>query len=155
MPVITLFSASYCRGDEVADEVARGLGYERIDREVLQWASEQFDISVQKLVRAMRGAPSVFDKFSHERDRCVAYIKAAIGEKLKGDNVVYIAADTTAERRVVQTGFRSDEQTEILSGLTLGESVVVQGQRSLKDGQPLKILERLTFESAEEEQAGS
>ena len=89
MPVITLFSASYCRGDEVADEVARRLGYERIDREVLQWASEKFDISVQKLVRAMRGAPSVFDKFSHERDRCVAYIKAAVGEKLKGDNVVY------------------------------------------------------------------
>jgi len=89
MPVITIFSASYCRGDEVAGEVARRLGYERIDREVLEWASEEFAISVEKLVRAMRGASSVLDKFSRERERCVAYIKAAVGEKLKRDDVVY------------------------------------------------------------------
>jgi len=69
----------------------------------------------------------------------------------KGDRVVYVAADTTAERRVVEIGFQDDVQTEIASGLVPGEQVVVQGQRSLKDGQPLKILERMTFESTEEE----
>ena len=89
MPVITIFSASYCRGDEVAGEVAGRLGYKCIDREVLEWASEEFDVSVEKLVRAMRGGSSVLDKFSRERERCIAYIRAAIGEKLKQDNVVY------------------------------------------------------------------
>ena len=89
MAVITIFSASYCQGDEVAVEVARRLGYVCVDKEVLDWASQEFDVSVSKLVRAMRGAASVFDKFSSERERCIAYIKAAIGEKLKRDNVVY------------------------------------------------------------------
>jgi membrane fusion protein (multidrug efflux system) len=73
----------------------------------------------------------------------------------KGDRVVYVAADTTAERRVVEVGFQNDVQTEIASGLAPGERVITQGQRSLKDGQPLRILERMTFESPKEEQAGS
>lgn len=73
----------------------------------------------------------------------------------KGDRIVYVAADTTAERRVVEVGFQNEVQTEIASGLNPGEMVVIQGQRSLKDGQPLKILEPMTFESAKEEQADS
>lgn len=73
----------------------------------------------------------------------------------KGDRIVYVAADTTAHRRVVEIGFQNDEQTEIVSGLDPGESVVIQGQRSLKDGQPLKILERLRFDSDKERQADS
>ena len=65
----------------------------------------------------------------------------------KGDQVVYVvAADTTAERRVVEVGYEDEDHAEILSGLSEGERVVVQGQRSLKHGSPLKIMDRLTFE---------
>jgi membrane fusion protein (multidrug efflux system) len=71
----------------------------------------------------------------------------------KGERVVYVADDSTAERRIVEIGFQSDVQTEIANGLEPGERVVIQGQRSLKDGQPLKIIERMTFESAKEKQA--
>ena len=55
---------------------------------------------------------------------------------------------TTAERRVVEVGFTDDDHAEILSGLAAGEQVVVKGQRSLKHGSPLKILE------ADEPEAG-
>ena len=46
-----------------------------------------------------------------------------------------------AERRVVDVGFTDDEHAQILSGLETGELVVVKGQRSLKHGSPLKVLE--------------
>ena len=59
----------------------------------------------------------------------------------KGDQVVYVAVDNMAERRVVEVGFNNDEETEILSGVRQGEPVVVKGQRSLKHGYPLKILQ--------------
>jgi membrane fusion protein (multidrug efflux system) len=70
----------------------------------------------------------------------------------KGETVVYVAApaadesgsDASAERRDVDVGFADDLHTEILSGLQPGEKVVVKGQRSLKHGSPLKILEDLT-----------
>ena len=57
------------------------------------------------------------------------------------DQIVYVAADSTAERRVVEVGFTDDENAEILTGLAAGERIVVKGQRSLKHGTPLRILE--------------
>jgi membrane fusion protein (multidrug efflux system) len=58
----------------------------------------------------------------------------------RGDQVVYVAADTTAERRVVELGFQDDINAEILSGVQNGEQVVVKGQRSLKHGSAIKVL---------------
>ncbi len=69
----------------------------------------------------------------------------------KGEQVVFVAEDGKAVRRLVTVGFQDDHHAEILDGLAEGEPVVIQGQRSLKDGQPLNILERMEF--AEEEQA--
>ncbi len=60
----------------------------------------------------------------------------------KGEDVVYVAADSTAVRRVVALGFVDNDHAEIATGVTAGEQVVVKGQRSLKDGAPIKILER-------------
>ena len=59
----------------------------------------------------------------------------------RGDQVVYVAADSTAERRVVEVGFQDDENAEILDGITSGEQVIVKGQRSLKHGSPIKIMD--------------
>jgi len=66
----------------------------------------------------------------------------------KGESVVYTvipaeepAAEPTAERRIVEVGFTDDDRAQILSGLAVDETVVVKGQRSLKNGSPLKILE--------------
>ena len=58
----------------------------------------------------------------------------------RGDQVVYVAADSTAERRVVELGFQDDVSAEILSGVKSGEQVVVKGQRSLKHGAAIKVL---------------
>ncbi|MGD8395443.1 MAG: efflux RND transporter periplasmic adaptor subunit [Candidatus Eiseniibacteriota bacterium] len=59
----------------------------------------------------------------------------------RGDQVVFVAADSTAERRVVEIGFQDADHAEILSGVAPGEPVVVKGQRSLKHGAAIRILE--------------
>jgi membrane fusion protein (multidrug efflux system) len=60
----------------------------------------------------------------------------------RGEQIVYISqADTTAERRVVEIGFQDDQNAEIITGVTLGERVVVKGQRSLKHGAAIKVLD--------------
>ncbi len=59
----------------------------------------------------------------------------------RGERVVYVARDTVATRKPVQVGFMDDTHTEILQGLDAGERVVVKGQRSLKDGAKIKILD--------------
>lgn len=65
----------------------------------------------------------------------------------KGESVVFVVpvaageAAPAAERRVVTTGFTDDLRTEITGGLAAGERVVVRGQRSLKHGAAVRILE--------------
>ena len=62
----------------------------------------------------------------------------------KGESVVFTLAEgepPTAERRIVEVGFTDDDHAQILSGLVAGETIVIKGQRSLKNGSPLKILE--------------
>lgn len=58
----------------------------------------------------------------------------------RGEKIAYVVADSTAERRIVESGFEDDDHIEILSGLSEGEAVIVKGQRSLKHGAPIKIM---------------
>jgi len=76
----------------------------------------------------------------------------------KGEEIVYIAIHSNAERRTVEVGFTDSDNAEIVSGVAAGELVVTKGQRSLKHGVPLKILEgppgTVTEQSAAENAAG-
>jgi len=69
----------------------------------------------------------------------LAQSEAVIEEQ--GQRVVYTVADGRAARRVVETGFIADGMTEIISGVEPEDLIVVKGQRDLRDGQPVEILE--------------
>ena len=71
----------------------------------------------------------------------------------RGDQVVYVAADSTAERRVVELGFEDDVYAEILSGVKQDENVVVKGQRSLKHGAAIKVIGDAAADSTRTPQA--
>ncbi len=71
-------------------------------------------------------------------DRVLVPREAVITDK--GETVLFVAAGGQAERRVVETGFTDDDHVEILSGVEADEPVVVRGQRSLRHGQPVKVL---------------
>jgi len=89
MPIILVSRGSYSRGKEVAQKVAAKLGYESLAREVLLEASQEFNVDVLKLDHALRDGPSFFSRLSYGKERYVAYIRAALLEHLKRDNVVY------------------------------------------------------------------
>ncbi len=52
--------------------------------------------------------------------------------------IVFVADEGRAKLRLVKTGKRFDDMVEVVSGLESGESVVVEGARSLADGQPIE-----------------
>nr|WP_321403944.1 efflux RND transporter periplasmic adaptor subunit [uncultured Desulfobacter sp.] len=51
---------------------------------------------------------------------------------------VFVAEEDKAHLRLVRTGMRQDGFTEILAGLTPGETVIVKNNEHLLDGQPIK-----------------
>ena len=59
----------------------------------------------------------------------------------QGENVLYVVEGTTAHRRVVETGYVDGDMTEILGGVDPGELIAVKGQRQLREGIAVEILE--------------
>ena len=53
--------------------------------------------------------------------------------------IVFVIHDSTAQLRLVKTGYVHDDQVEILAGLGGEESVVITGQALLRDGQPVAL----------------
>jgi membrane fusion protein (multidrug efflux system) len=82
---------------------------------------------------------------TERRDDVLLVPKIAVVSE-KGERFVYTPSDSVAVRRVVEVGFEDEDSAQILLGLDPGERVVVQGQRSLEDGVPIRILEAMTFE---------
>jgi RND family efflux transporter MFP subunit len=56
-----------------------------------------------------------------------------------GSKIVFIVKDDRAERRAVRVGANRGSETEILAGLTPGDTVVVGGPADLRDGQAIAI----------------
>ncbi|MBF0303365.1 MAG: cytidylate kinase-like family protein [Desulfamplus sp.] len=89
MTIITISRGSYSRGREVAELVAKQLGYDCISRDVLLEASERFNIPEIKLIRAIHAAPTILERLTYSKDEYITYIKAALLRYLREDNIVY------------------------------------------------------------------
>jgi membrane fusion protein (multidrug efflux system) len=59
----------------------------------------------------------------------------------QGEDILYVVEDGKAARRVVTTGFVDGDFTEVTDGVQQGALVVVKGQRQLRDGGEVEILE--------------
>ena len=89
MSIITISRGSYSRGKEVAEKLAKKLGYECISRDILLEASDEFNISEIKLIRAIHDAASVLERFTHGKERYISYIHASLLQHARKDNIVY------------------------------------------------------------------
>lgn len=76
-------------GKAVAEQVAEKLGYSIISRDLLLDASERYHIPEIKLIRAIHDAPGILERFSHSKQSYLAYIRAALSQRVCSDNVVY------------------------------------------------------------------
>lgn len=57
----------------------------------------------------------------------------------EGRTVVFVVRDDRVERRAIKTGIADADQVEVLSGITVGERVVIDGPATLKDGDRIRI----------------
>jgi cytidylate kinase len=89
MAVITISRGCYSHGQEIAEEVAKTLGYECVSREILLEASQLFNVSEKKLIRSLNDTPNILERIVHGRERYLEYIKTALLEHARKGNVVY------------------------------------------------------------------
>lgn len=65
----------------------------------------------------------------------------------KGEEFVFVVEEDRAKRIKVTCGFQDERFIEILTGLKGDEAIIVQGQRSLKDGQPVELRPAIDFDT--------
>jgi RND family efflux transporter MFP subunit len=53
--------------------------------------------------------------------------------------LLFVVKDQQAQLRLVRTGKRSGDTVELLSGISPGEQIVVEGADQLADGQPVEM----------------
>ena len=89
MAIITISRGSYSRGKEIAEKVADRLGYECISRDLLLEVSKEHNIPELKLEHAIHDAPGMLQRLNRKEEKYIAFIKSALLNHLKADNVVY------------------------------------------------------------------
>ena len=67
-----------------------------------------------------------------------------INENAAGEQFVYIAFakadEMIAQQKIITTGKSQGDRIEVLSGIEVGDKIIVEGARSVKDNQAVKIL---------------
>ena len=89
MSVITLFSGSYCLGDQLVAMLQQQVQYSVItDADIVAKAAGMSAISQKKIENILINKPSIFNNITHEKERSLAWLKLAMAETL-------LAADNT------------------------------------------------------------
>ena len=89
MSLISLFSGSHCNEQAVVQNLIDHTGYRLVsDEEVTASATRLSGLGAGKIARAFTGKASVFNSFTHEKERSIAFLKLALAEMLPADNLI-------------------------------------------------------------------
>ncbi len=89
MSVVTIFSGIFCEQETVIDDLVTGIGYQQLSQdEIVAQASDIAEMPESKIMRAFTAKTSVFNKFTQDKERAIAYLKLALAQKLTEDNII-------------------------------------------------------------------
>ncbi|TKJ39756.1 response regulator [candidate division LCP-89 bacterium B3_LCP] len=88
MAILSIFSGSYCHGEDVVEQVAEKLQYKILDKELLDATADRFKVSASDLVASLTGTSQFLKKFSHEREKNIAMLRLMLAELIQMDNLI-------------------------------------------------------------------
>ena len=89
MSVVSIFSGSFCREEAVVQHVLDKTGFTLMaEKDVVARASKLAEMPERKIEAAFSAKTSIFNRFTHEKERAVAYLRLAMAEILAEDDLV-------------------------------------------------------------------
>ena len=89
MPIVTVFNALYCNEEKVLQLLLDKTGYTLIsDNDVVAAASKIAPLSTDKLARVFSNRTSLFNQFTREKERSIAYLRLAVANMLQGGSLM-------------------------------------------------------------------
>ena len=90
MSVITVFNGIFCNQETNIKNLLQRTGYKlMVEPNILTKAAKHSGMSENKIARVFSSRPSVFNQFTHEKERSIAYLKLAMAELLAEDNFLF------------------------------------------------------------------
>ena len=89
MSIISLFGGIFCRETSLTNKIVEMTGYKLVrDIDVINEASRISGIQANKIERSFFAKASVFNKFTHEKERSIAHLKLVLAGKISQNNLV-------------------------------------------------------------------
>lgn len=89
MPVISIFSGIFCKEDDVVGKLVSHTGYKLVtDKDIIKEAGRISGIASGKIEKAFSSRGSVFNKFTHEKERSIAHLRLALAQSLRPDSLI-------------------------------------------------------------------
>ncbi len=89
MTTIAVFSGDFCRGSSVVRELIDRTGLRLVtDSDLVARAVERSGMEERKFERVFSAKVSVFNAYSHEKERCLAWLRLALSELLTGPDLL-------------------------------------------------------------------
>ena len=89
MSAITLFGGVFCHKKQIIENIIKEIKYTHVtDNDIVKSASALSGMAEKKIFRAFSEKTSVFNKFTHEKERAVAYLRMATAQSLLNDDVL-------------------------------------------------------------------
>lgn len=93
MSIITLFSGTYCNSEAVIEKFMGQTGLRRMDDQMMvSEAARISGLSEKKIQGAFSVKTSIFNQFTHEKERSIAYLRLALAGMLDTDNLMITGA---------------------------------------------------------------
>ena len=89
MSASTIFSGIFCEKDAIVQAVLEKTGYRRVtDDDIINIAAGLSGMAGKKFQRVFSEKISVFNKFTHEKERAIAYLRLAMAQTIFEDNLL-------------------------------------------------------------------
>ena len=83
MSIITVYNGIFCNQDPIIETLLSRTGYQpMVDADMVTKAAKHSGVAGSKIARAFSGKPSVFNSFTHEKERAMAYLRLAMAESV-------------------------------------------------------------------------
>jgi len=89
MAIVSIFNGIFCREKHLINLLIQKTGYKHIeDADVIDRASDLSGIPKNKIEKTFSSRTSLFNKFTHEKERSLAYLKLALAEMLFEKDII-------------------------------------------------------------------
>lgn len=90
MSSIALFNSTFTKEKEIREKLSAVSGYTIVqDHDIIEETSRRYKIEKDKVVRALYTPTSVFNKFTHERERTAACLKRVMADQIRKSQAIF------------------------------------------------------------------